>query len=349
MKAPTVRSLAGELRLSPTTVSDALRGLPRVRAETARRVRQAAAEAGYRLNPLASAVMSEIRRSHGPLFRGTLAAVTLDEPERPAHAGRFFDELVRGAGERARQLGFGLETFTVGARGVTLSRLDLILRSRGIRAVVLLPTLEQPDFSGFDWSRYAGVYTDYIIERPALYAVCSDHHRSIADALERLHALGYRRPGLFLHRRHAERLQFHWEGAFLAAQRRAPRAQFVPLLLRRDFSAGEFTAWFRRHRPDVVLGHDAEAMGWMAACGARIPATHGYFCLNLNALARPCAGLDQQPGLLGARAAEIVVAQLHRNEFGLPPHPTLTSLPARWVDGPTLRRQEREPKAAAPP
>ena len=72
--APTLRTLARDLGLSRTTVSDALRGSARVDPRTAERVRRAAEAAGYRRNPLAGALMSELRRSRGGEFRGVLAA-----------------------------------------------------------------------------------------------------------------------------------------------------------------------------------------------------------------------------------------------------------------------------------
>ena len=59
----TIRALAKQLGLSRTTVSEALRGLPSIQRETAKRVCAAAEKAGYRANPMASAVMSQIRRS----------------------------------------------------------------------------------------------------------------------------------------------------------------------------------------------------------------------------------------------------------------------------------------------
>lgn len=334
---PTVRFLARMLKLSPTTVSEALRDLPRVNVDTRRRVQKAADALSYRPNPLASAVMSEMRKNRRSLYRGTLAAIALDEPERPAAAGAFFRGILEGATSRAKELGFGLETFLVGPRGVKIPRLDAILQSRGIRGVLILPAWDPPDFARLDWRRYAGVYTDYLIERPGLHAICSDHHRSMTGALERLHARGYRRPGLFLKGHQDERLQRRWEGAFLAFQRHAPGLGVVPPLVSDVIDRGRFTEWFKRHRPDVVLGHDLHARNWMAECGAKIPETHGFFCLNLAEQTEPCAGLDQQPGLIGARATEIVVGELHRNQFGIPDHPSLTTIMARWVDGPSVR------------
>jgi LacI family transcriptional regulator len=339
MSAPTLRTLALELGVSRTTISEALRGSPRVRPATAERIRAAAAAAGYHHNPLAGAIMSELRRSRGELFRGVLAIVGVEEPDRPAYAARFYGELIRGATQRAGELGFKVEPFTIDARVLPERRLNHVLQSRGIRGVMLLPTWRDPDFMKLDWPNYAGVYLDYYIERPALRCISSDHFRSMMMALQRLHALGYRRPGVMLPRHQDERLHHRWEGAYLAFQRNHPSARPVPPLIADVIDEPTFAKWFRRHDPDVVLGHFVEAIGWMRACGARVPLTHGFFCLNLVHADEPCAGLDQSPHTIGTRAAEIVIAQLHRNERGVPASYSLTTLPSTWVDGPTLRRR----------
>ena len=346
MSAPTLRSLARSLGVSRTTISEALRGSSRVRPATAERIRAAAEAAGYRHNPLAGAIMSELRRSRGELFRGVLAIVGVQEADRPTYAGRFHDELIRGATARAAELGFKVEVFIVDASTLTVRRLNQILHSRGISGVMLLPTWQEPDFLKLDWSRYSGVYLDYHIERPALRCICSDHFRSMMMALQRLHELGYRRPGVILLRHQNERLHHRWEGAFLAFQRHHPDPDPVPPLLADTIDPAIFSTWFRRHNPDVVLGHFVEAIDWMKSCGAQIPRTHGFFSLNLVHADRPCAGLDQAPNLIGVRAAEMVIAQLHRNESGVPLTYSLTTLPASWVDGPTLRKRAA-PRARA--
>jgi LacI family transcriptional regulator len=335
--APTLRSLARTLGLSRTTVSDALRGSPRVDPGTAARVKKAAREAGYRRNPLAGALMSELRRSRGTAFRGVLAAVDFHEPDRPDYAAKFHAELVAGAQARATELGFKFERFTVGRTGITVQRLDSILQSRGIHGVFLLPAWDEPDLTGLDWTRYAGIYTDYIIERPALHSVCSDHYRSLLAALQRLAALGYSRPGLFLQKHQDERLQHRWGAAFRTFQETHALVRPVPPLIADTIGCKEFQRWFRRHKPDVVIGHDTLAIDWMEGCGAKVPATHGFVCLNVLRRTRPCAGLDLQPRQLGARGAELLIAQLQRNESGIPEWPSTTTIPAHWADGPTLR------------
>lgn len=333
--APTVRSLARTLGLSHTTVSDALRGKGRVDPATVKRVEEAARAAGYRRNPLAAAVMSELRRSRGGTFRGVLAALDLHEPERRDPHGAFHAELVRGGRARAVELGFKLEEFLVGAGGLTVQRLDSILLSRGIHGVLLLPSWAPPDWSELNWSRYAAVYCDYVIDRPPLHCVCCNHYRSMTALLTRLAERGYGKPGLAIERGRDERMQRRFSAAFRAWHDGSEA--MVPPLVADTHTRAEFQAWFRRHRADVVIGHNTETVTWMEACGAKVPKTHGFVSLNAVYNTRPCAGLDQQPRELGARAVEHLIAQLQRNELGVPAWPTTTTIPARWVEGPTVR------------
>jgi LacI family transcriptional regulator len=309
-----------------------------VRPETAERIRKVAEAAGYRINPLAGAVMSELRRSSSNTFRGVIALLVLDEPGRPAYANKFYHEITHGAMESAKKLGFKTESLTSsGKTGVSMSRLNQILDSRGIQGVVILPVYGDPDFSGLDWTRFAGVYTDYSIRKPALHSICPDHYRSLVRALQKLHERGYKRPGLFMHRHTDERLLGRWQGAFLAFQNSITEKRPVPPLVADEINVDNFKKWFARHNPDVVIGHQSEAIEWMQACGARVPQTHGFFCLNMLRQHVPCAGLEQRTALIGARAVESVVAMLHRNERGIPEISSLTTIPSRWMDGPTVK------------
>ncbi|MGH8018810.1 MAG: LacI family DNA-binding transcriptional regulator [Opitutaceae bacterium] len=338
---PTVRSLARELGISPTTVSEALRNHPRVNAKTRARVQEAAAAAvaGYQFNPLASSLLSEVRRKRISHFQGVLAAVDLVEPARPAISGSYLRDLLRGATERAEQLGFKMERFSIGRRGLTVQRLDTILQSRGIRGVLIMPAWQHPNFTQLSWANYAGVYADYLIERPALHSVCPDHHRAMMSIMAHLKSLGYRRPGLVLQKQQTERIQRRWDAAFLA-HRDTSSSRASPLHLPDQIEREDFQTWFRTHEPDVVLGHSADLVDWMTACGARVPETHGFCCLNVGLNSAPTAGVDLQPYHVGVQSIEQVIAQIHHNVYGIPEVPCTTTVPCQWVDGPTLPASE---------
>jgi len=336
MSAPTLRTLAIELGLSAATVSEALRGSSRVNVATAKRIRHAAARAGYHRNPLASSVMSELRRSKGQVVRGVLAVLELVPADRRSYENRFNAVLLGGIVARAGELGFNVERFELGAGGHTLQGVDAVLRSRPIQGILIFPISGSADLSGMTWERYAALYVDYYIAHPPIHCVSPDHYRAMVALVQELHHRGYRRPGLVMDTRMNARLHFRWEGAFRAVQQSLYGTANAPILLLDTPCPLQFTSWFKQHDPDVVLTHFYEAIDWMTSCGAKLGKTHGFVCLNSFRAEGDCAALDLQPELLGSRATDLVISQLLNNEYGVPRCASLTTIPARLLDGPTL-------------
>lgn len=333
-----MRALARLLRVSPTTVSEALRGKARVAATTAARVRAEAERLGYRRNPIAGAIMAELRRSRVARYRGTLAVLELFEPDRPEGGRRFSDEVREGAKERSAELGFTVDHFLIGDGHLRASRINGILASRGIAGVLVLPAFREAHLESIDWTRIAGVYLDRVIRFPALHSVSTDHHAAMWAALSVLEERGYWRAGLVLQSQQDERLQNRWEGACHAYAHSLRRLALTPMLIAPEITEPMFRDWFETHRPDIVLGHSTRYIEWMRRLGARLPHTHGFLALNAAMCERSCAAIDQQPRLIGARGAELVIGQLLRGESGVPENPCNTSVPARIVTGSTLRR-----------
>lgn len=334
-RAPSINTLARTLGLSRTTISDALRGKGRVSPVTVHRVRQAASAAGYRPNPLVATVLGAIHHAHKFTVRGELAMVDIHEPDHPH--GIYSRELIAGAKLRAAEMGFSIAEFAVGAGRLSWSRLDSILQSRRTHGVIVLPAWFAADLSSFDWSRYAGIYTDYVATGPELHSVCPDHYGSMRALLTLLGSRGYRRPGLLLEQQRDARIGHRQSAAFHAFQARQDPLDFVPPLIAPDYVQlqASFTAWFREHRPDVVLSHFPQMRDWIASC--RDTASADLVLLNSLYQTYPCAALDLQPRILGARAVEMVVGQILRNELGVPNWPSRTTVQAKWIEGPTVR------------
>jgi LacI family repressor for deo operon, udp, cdd, tsx, nupC, and nupG len=91
---PTIYDVAAACGVAPSTVSRAFSRPGRVNAETAERIRQVAAEMGYRTNPIARAL---------PTGRTSLLAVIVADVTNP-----FFFEILRGAEETATKAGYTL-------------------------------------------------------------------------------------------------------------------------------------------------------------------------------------------------------------------------------------------------
>ena len=337
-QTPTIRSLARQLHVSVATVSEALRDNPRVNVATRARVHRAAERVGYQPNPLLGAALSAVRRACHHAYRGNLALVDTAENGR-AELMLFHREIVAGAKERAEALGFNTELFWLGEAEVALpkSRLGSILQARGINGVVLLPFNLAQDLSDFDFSQFAAVQMDHCLIHPQLHTILPDHYVSMLHALERLTQRGYRRIGLCLEERKDVRLKSKWSAAFLAFFRSYTRDSGTPALIAPEFTREEFVAWFRRHQPDLIVGHQQVMVDWLREIHVRVPDDVSFFNLNVTERTAPCAGLNLEPRRLGGAAVETVVAMLHRQERGVPMYPQTILLEASWVEGPTLR------------
>ncbi|MCB1121714.1 MAG: LacI family transcriptional regulator [Verrucomicrobiae bacterium] len=337
---PSLRQIAKSLGLSHTTVSDALRNSSRVKPATRKLVLDAAEKAGYSPNPLATAMMSHLRRKSGSSFRGVIAILDLDgDKERPDRAARYHNELVAGVRDRAEQLGFKVELVTHGRDGISLSRLDTILQSRGIHGLLVLPAINTPTLKDLNLEEFAVIYTDYAITDPPIHTVCPDHYLAMMDLLPRLEKLGYRRPGLILDKAGDQRLLFRWEAAYNAYMNHQSDLKWVPPLIADGITSDIFAGWFRVNQPDVILAHRAKVISWLEKAGASVPETHGFCSLNVTMTGIPCAGLDLQPRILSERATELLTGQLYHNEYGPPKVASITMVPPRWVDGPTLKKR----------
>src|SRR5439155_11172163 len=91
-----------------------------------------------------------------------------------------------------------------------------------------------------------------------------------------------------------------------------------------------------KHSPDVVIGHDG-LLDCIQKLGIRIPADLAFAHTSLpSELSRlNLSGLNQNWKIVGEAAVDNVVAQIHRNERGIPSHPKTVMMEGSWVEGET--------------
>jgi LacI family transcriptional regulator len=332
----SLKTIAERAGCSTATVSRALRGSPLVHGETRAAVQEAATALGYVRPALVGEVMSSLRRSDQHSYLGNLAIIHIRSPGPPSLLP-FQKEFLVGVRRRAADLGFALNELSHIPGQSRLPALQRVLRARGVTGLIFFNILAQADLSAFDWSPYAAVQIDYPVLTPTLHTAGIDHHGTLHLALTELLNRGYRRIGLFMTRPKDQRLVFKWSGAFTAFQRRHPDIDPIPELEQPAISRRQFLQWFKRHRPDVVVGHQTEVIDWLREAGVRVPDAVGFVTLNHNEASRPCAGLDLVPAAQGAVAVDAVVGQIHRFERGIPERPTMTLIEGNWVEGPTVR------------
>lgn len=337
MPKVSLSTLAEKCGLSASTVSRALSGHPNVRPHVRERIQAEARRLGYTRNQLVGSLMAHVRAARTERFLGNIALVHVASPEQP-QPRPMQQIMIDAARLRATELGFQLDVLSFDRTSFSAVTLGRMLRARGIQGVVLLYSRLTDATQGFPWEHFAAAEIDYGAHTLFIHTVAIDHHLTLNNALTRLRTQGYGKIGLFIEHYKDARLLNKWTAAFRSFQEIDGGIGHIPLLVESSMTADAFLAWYRRHKPDLVIGHVDQAVVWLRQAGIAVPKRTGFFNLNWNERTRACAGLDLRPELQGTAAVESVVAQIHRNERGLPSDPHTVMVSGRWVDGPTLRQ-----------
>lgn len=335
----SIRDIAAKIGVSTATVSLALRGSGRMSPETREKVRVAAEEMGYQVHPLLSRALSMVRQPSTQRYRETLAFIVEWETEKgPEHQ----KEVHAAALAKASQMGYILETFLTGGKPAEHRRLSRVLRARGIRGLIIIPRLGNPQPRlHFDWPHFAAVEIGRTVWQPRnLHHVETGNFAKVISALHLLKKAGYRRIGMAV-----EPMQNHHESgtyyaAFLLSQVRQPAKQRIPILAPTGpWNEKSFCTWITRHKPDVLYVHATVApliVSWLKTLRMRVPQDISLFCTNVQN--KKWTGLRRDYAGMGRSAVEMVSLLLQNDEFGLSSNPRCWQVDEFWCLGSTLSR-----------
>lgn len=336
--AITLRDIAKAAGLHYSTVSLALRRDPRILPATIDRVQSVAKRLGYAPNPLFTALMSQMRAGKSPHRHVTLAYVTCPNKRvnwRDQHAFLGFYE---GATARAGAFGCNLDLFD--DPGVIGSRLDAILKARGIRGVIFSTVFDVTAPLPISWDEIVGVQIEPHANLPLFPAVSNDQTQIIREAFARCRALGYRRVGLALRNDWDARIGNTWLSGYLIARHDVPADHQVRPYISGEWTRAAFGRWLREERPDVVLSLDSSYVRtWMKELRLREPDDLAYVELDLSPDDHGTAGMLQSHAAVGEAAVNLVLSRLYHNETGPDKIRSVTRFEGVWRDGASAPRR----------
>jgi LacI family transcriptional regulator len=334
----SLRDIAREAGVHYTTVSLALRNDLRLPLETRERIQELAKRLGYNRNPLVSNLISNLKRARLPAELGVIGFLdTQSRPSGPYRSSPVGHPFYEGALRRAGELGYQMEVFQIHSTGMTSRRMSSILKTRGIRGLIIDSHMFPRGHLSMDVSQFSCVMRGYSNLRPNLHRVCHNHFQGILCAVHSLRHFGYRRMGLVLHESTDKLVNNQWIAGFLTYQRQLPASARVPLLVERDISPQKMRRWIERHRPEVVLGLPG-THALLAGAGADAPGEIGFANLDLDSsLDKGQAGIWQSMDSIGSTAVEFLTAQMQRGERGVPDQPKLTMVEGKWRNGTSIR------------
>lgn len=341
-KPPTQQSIALQAGVTPSTVSLALRNDPRLPLATRERIQSIARELGYRPNPAIAALMTHVR-SRRPVVHSETIAFVIPLPVQVVEKRRtkVYDAYWQGASERATQLGFQLERIWAKEEGMSGRRLTTILHTRNIRGVLVSSGAPARGHLSLDWSKFAAATIGYAMWKPSLHRAAVNYYECTMLALRTLRRRGYRRIAMVMHANTDERVNRQSSAAFLVFRDHLPRSERVDPFLTTHFDQKHFTPWFEKQNPDAVLANAPAVMTWIRQCGKRIPEDLGFVHLQWEEGPATCAGIRQNAKDVGAAGIDLIVAQLHHNETGIPARPKLVLTQGDWIEGETVRKPKR--------
>jgi DNA-binding LacI/PurR family transcriptional regulator len=322
----TQRVIARAAKVSVMTVSYALRDSPEVSARERVRIKKIADQLGYRPDPLLTHLMQHLRSQRTLKPASNLAALTMLD------AG-FVRRLLTGARARAERLGYHLDLIDARIYVNKAAPLTRTLLARGVAGVLLAPTVEPINFRELlDWSRFAAVAMTYSVFEPHVHRVVTHHFDNAVRTFALLEQRGYRRIGLAMTQDMEFRANHSYGGAHQRTAGMSPNRPPPILLLDRSGHRG-IRAWFEQHRPDAVVVANAHQVRdyFLPALGSRACGRTGFACLDYEDGAG-ISGMDQLFEIIGSHALDALVAQIHRNERGLPENPTISMVEGHWID-----------------
>jgi DNA-binding LacI/PurR family transcriptional regulator len=333
----TIKDVAREAGVSMATVSLVMRSSPRIRPETAAKVREAADRLGYTPSPMVSALMARIRSARPNHDHTTLAVLGWVPPTEPAAHSWFQRDIAAGIKARSEKLGFNLQYFSADGRSTSLARISQVLRNTGVPGAIIPPLPRKLASIDFDFTHLSAVAVGYSLLSPALHRVCPDQYQGMSEMHAKLSALGYRRIGLCIDRDTDTRVMHKWMAVQLWHNRCVAGDDAVPPHLCDTFEKPAIERWLKRSRPDAIIAPTCRVLRTVRSLGYDVPGDLGFALTNHADRDEPCSGLDQRPQLLGENAVDAVVAQINRNERGVPAVPLITSVEGVWVAGATTR------------
>ncbi len=355
-----IRHVAKLAGVSASAVSLALRNSPKISAATRKRVRQLAEKIGYRPDAKVVAMMTHLRKPRAVRQQACFGVISFYDSPRPWEMSRHLTRIHEGMIRRADSLGYRLEPLWLRAPGMTYRRFCGILETRSIEGLLCFGS---PDFAQefpAELDRYAVVTLGLSIRTP-LHRVTSHFYNDTVAALERVHRLGYRRPGLVLGSYEETRSAHAHSAAYLGwCEHVLGPGHALPVVRLNEMEEKPLVRWLEKQAPDVlILVHHPDMIAPFRAVlrnrRVRVPGQLGVAVLSHLVAGTGFSGLQQNQQLMGAWAVELLAARIANRDFGIPANPRIEMVESEWIEGHSLQAGVRstvdltKPRLAVPP
>lgn len=337
-----------------STVGYALRNHPSIPEKTKAHIRRVAEELGYRPDPTLASLIAYRKQKRDPGFRTTIAVI-VDGEEKPSvwrdPSKKHFSSLEywKGMKERAEELGYRLEEFSVGLERQYEKRVDKILHSRGISAVIVAPVLNTEAPISLSWERLSAITIGYSLASPHLPRITHQHRTGSQTAVRKLVELGYRRLALMLPYAFDERVSHAWSAGFfgecklLGIEKKC--FTYMPGNHPKAWT-DDCLEWLAIKRPEAVLTPIHHFHEFLISHKIEVPEQMALVMLDLHSLEIPLTGVYQNSIIIGREAVNMVSACYINHIRGLLDYQHIHVIKGQWKEGISTRQLIDQPEMA---
>lgn len=323
----TTRDIAEALSVNQSTISRALRNDPKVSAGMRDKVLRCAEKLGYKPNPFVAAFTAQVRSYRRSPQGAVLGLLDCHDPKQQVNL-----QYQHGVRRRAAEHGFATEVFHLHALDYSLKRLNTILWTRSILGFLVLPVPLGFDLTDLDFSHLASATVDPTLHDPSLHRAESNYFQGIQLALEELERRGYRKAAFCTTRMEQNLLGHDWLGGFTAWQAMRDENLRMAAYIGENWDEKPFRKWLKENKPDAIVTNTPLFFSFATGAGF-IPPGVAHVTLCAGGDAPGMAGVCQNQENVGAAAVDIIVAQIHRNDYGLPKLRKTILIDSSWLDG----------------
>ena len=320
------------------TVSRVLNKSANVKPATVEKVEEALQKLGYRRNPMVDALMSQVRRRRVHLHSNL---AWLEEEETDGKQRKRIKLLRERAEQRAAALGYGFETIFHKPNALSAERIDSMLKARGVHGVIIAPIQSSGSQFDFPWDHYSVATLGRSLQTPTISHVMMHFQHAMERTVEELRQRGYQRIGFWTTREAEMRSEHLPLMTYLRHNYRLKGSIPIEPLWLDSLSVAEVRSWYQSNRPEAIIS--SPFSGWEIArqLAVKIPEEVGFVTLSSPESAPRISGMRVPLEAMAHGVVDSVVAQIHRNEQGVPKVPKCMMVEASWHEGRTLRPQNR--------
>ena len=329
---PTIIDVARIAGVSKSTVSAALLNDHRIARKTREKVHEAARQMGYVPDPHAAALATrEKKRS----INSPYVAIVSHFPRTESLAS-YDCCLIRN---RLMELGYQSRHFDLSRDKVSSRELRRMLYGRGYCGIIFDQIRDvQSEIVCTDWAPFCLISSGRTYTALGCDTVRGDPFKSVTLSWQEIRKGGYRRVGYLLCRHRPIMLD--------DAERQGALAFCQASLGAGEEAIPPYTGWFddwlaikkwyRRHRPDVVVGFNGIHRRFLLEMGRRIPQDVGYANLHEIEATAQVAGVDIGEEEARSKTAEHLDFLVRHRRTGIPDRPWEILAQPQWVPGLTL-------------